>query len=78
MNNEKLMFQLGKMIGLSLGLVSMNTIAIVVMSVMSVSKGRGIFEELSFIMWLLVTVCSWIVVFISFKQANIKFISKKG
>ncbi|OJG92650.1 hypothetical protein RV15_GL003075 [Enterococcus silesiacus] len=71
------MFQLGKMIGLSLGLVSMNTIAIAVMSVMSVIKGRGIFGELSFMMWLLMTICSWIVVFISFKQANIKFITKK-
>ncbi|MEI5989213.1 hypothetical protein [Enterococcus crotali] len=77
MDNEKLLFQLGKMIGLSLGLASMNTIAIVVMTIMSVIAGRSIFEELSFTVWLLMTICSWIIIFIFFKQADVKFISNK-
>ncbi|MDA9472723.1 hypothetical protein C240_2946 [Enterococcus sp. 5H] len=76
-NEKKIMFQLSKMVGLSLSLLVMPVVVIITMIVMSFVKDRDIFQELSFIMWVIITICQWIAAIIIFKQTDLKFVSKK-
>lgn len=78
MSNEKILVQFQYVINLALTVLLMNTVGVVVLSVMSWLNVFNIFSDISFYVWLLITLVLWGVTIFTFKQADIKVNWKKG